>query len=135
MLPVRRQGTRYDGGAWNGTVSAIQQVVGATGYNLQILLASLNRTGAWDQGDFNYDGVANSADLQALLFTLNTSLGSQATPMAIAATAAVTTPPKAGSSGTSDPSPNLVPAIHPTGTAGRVVPHLHEGKVSARKRR
>jgi hypothetical protein len=60
---------------------------------LQFLLANLNRPRSWDQGDFNYDGVVNSADLQALLFTLNTSLGTQATPMAIAATAAVATPP------------------------------------------
>ncbi|HSZ56232.1 MAG TPA: dockerin type I repeat-containing protein, partial [Tepidisphaeraceae bacterium] len=45
--------------------------------DLQILLAFLNRSGAWDQGDFNYDGQVNSADLQSLLFTLNTSLGNQ----------------------------------------------------------
>jgi hypothetical protein len=66
--------------------------------DLQILLANLNRPGSWDQGDFNYDGVVNSADLQALLFTLNTSLGNQTTPMAIAATPAVTAPPSADSS-------------------------------------
>ncbi|HSZ54499.1 MAG TPA: NF038122 family metalloprotease, partial [Tepidisphaeraceae bacterium] len=48
--------------------------------DLQILLAFLNRTGAWDQGDFNYDGQVNSADLQTLLFNLNTSLGSQTAP-------------------------------------------------------
>jgi uncharacterized repeat protein (TIGR03803 family) len=103
--------------------------------DLQILLFSLNRPGAWDQGDFNYDGQVNSADLQNLLFTLNTSLGSQATPMAIDATAAVTTPPSAGSPGSSDPSPRLVPAIHPTGTTGPVVHPPHAAKLTARKRR
>jgi hypothetical protein len=103
--------------------------------DLQILLAFLNRPGAWNQGDFNYDGQVNSADLQALLFTLNTSLGSQATPMAIAATAAVTRPLTTDSSGSSDPSPHLVPAIHPTGTTGPAVHHPHSSKVSVRKRR
>ena len=53
--------------------------------DLQILLASLNRTGVWDEGDFNYDGQVNSADLQALLFTLNTNLGNQASPASAAA--------------------------------------------------
>jgi hypothetical protein len=103
--------------------------------DLQVLLAFLNRTGAWDQGDFNYDGQVNSADLQNLLFTLNTSLGSQATPMAIAATATITTPSRADSSGSSDPSPHLVPAIHPTGTTGPVAHHPHAAKLTARKRR
>ncbi|HSZ59474.1 MAG TPA: dockerin type I domain-containing protein, partial [Tepidisphaeraceae bacterium] len=45
--------------------------------DLQRLLFALNTSGAWDEGDFNYDGIVNSADLQALLFTLNTSLGDQ----------------------------------------------------------
>ena len=103
--------------------------------DLQILLFGLNHPGAWDQGDFNYDGQVNSADLQALLFTLNTSLGSQATPMAVAAAAAVTTPPSAGGSGSSDPSPHLVPAIHTAGPAGPVVHHPNPSTVSARKRR
>ncbi|HSZ59012.1 MAG TPA: dockerin type I repeat-containing protein [Tepidisphaeraceae bacterium] len=62
--------------------------------DLQILLAFLNRTGAWDQGDFNYDGQVNSADLQDELFTLNTSLGNQA----IAATNAAAAPTAAGNS-------------------------------------
>jgi hypothetical protein len=64
-------------------------------------------------GDANPDGQVNSAALQALLFTLNTNLGNQATPMAIAATA----------------------TVQPTGTTGPVVHHPHAGKVSARKRR
>jgi hypothetical protein len=101
--------------------------------DLQILLFSLNRPGSWDQGDFNYDAQVNSADLQNLLFTLNTSLGSQATPLAIAATPAVTTPPSADSS-SNDPSPHLVPAFHPTGTAGPAVHHPHAAKVGVRKR-
>ena len=103
--------------------------------DLQILLFGLNHPGAWDQGDFNYDGQVNSADLQTLLFTLNTSLGSQATPLAVAAAAAVTTPPSAGGSGSSDPSPHLVPAIHTAGPAGPVVHHPNPSTVSARKRR
>jgi hypothetical protein len=102
--------------------------------DLQILLAFLNRTGSWDQGDFNYDGQVNSADLQALLFTLNTSLGNQATPMAIAARPTATNSP--GAAGTvSDPSPRLVPAIHPTGSTGSALHHPHPSKVSARKRK
>ncbi|HSZ58458.1 MAG TPA: fibronectin type III domain-containing protein [Tepidisphaeraceae bacterium] len=48
--------------------------------DLQILLFGLNRTGAWDEGDFNYDGFVNSADLQVLLATLNTNLGAQSAP-------------------------------------------------------
>ena len=48
--------------------------------DLQILLAFLNRTGSWDQADFNYDGQVNSADLQDELFTLNTNLGNQGHP-------------------------------------------------------
>jgi hypothetical protein len=55
--------------------------------DLQILLAFLNRTGAWDQADFNYDGQVNSADLQAVLFTLNTGLGNQIAAATIAAAA------------------------------------------------
>ena len=41
--------------------------------DLQALLFSLNRPGAWDQGDFTYDGHVNSADLQVLLFNLSHS--------------------------------------------------------------
>jgi hypothetical protein len=70
---------------------------------------------------------------QSLLFTLNTSLGSQATPLAVAAAAAATTTASKPSSG-SDPSPRLVPAIQPRGTTGRVVHHRHSSTVSARKR-
>jgi uncharacterized repeat protein (TIGR03803 family) len=102
--------------------------------DLQIMLLNLNRPGAWDQGDFNYDGQVNSADLQALLFTLNTSLGSQATPMAVAATPAAETTSAASSSG--DPSPQLLPAIHATGSATTTPSHhVHPAKVAARKRR
>jgi hypothetical protein len=55
--------------------------------DLQRLLFAFNTPGSWDQGDFNYDGAVNAVDLQSLLFNFNTSLGNQATPMAIAATA------------------------------------------------
>ena len=79
--------------------------------DLQILLARLNRPGSWDEGDFNYDGQVNSADLQALLATLNTNLGSQAEPMAMDATPAVTTAGSATGS-KSNPSPNRVPALN-----------------------
>ncbi|HSZ54099.1 MAG TPA: IPT/TIG domain-containing protein [Tepidisphaeraceae bacterium] len=102
--------------------------------DLQLLLASLNRAGAWDNGDFNYDGQVNSADLQALLFTLNTALGSQTPPLAVSATATIAMPPSTSSSD-GDPSPRLVPAIHATGTAGPAVHHPHPSKLSARKRR
>jgi hypothetical protein len=64
--------------------------------DLQILLAGLNRAGAWDQGDFNYDGQVNSADLQDVLFTLNTNLGSEIA----AATYAAATPISATTSQT-----------------------------------
>ena len=36
--------------------------------------------GAWDTGDFNYDGSVNSADFTLLTRTYNTGLGSQALP-------------------------------------------------------
>jgi hypothetical protein len=62
--------------------------------DLQVVLAGLNRPGAWDQGDFNYDGIVNSADLQALLFALNTSLGNQTQ----AATSAAAVPTSATNS-------------------------------------
>jgi hypothetical protein len=91
--------------------------------DLQHLLASFNTPGAWDGGDFNYDGIVNSADLQALLATFNTQLGSQATPMAIAATPAATTTAKTTTS--SDPSSQLLPAIQPTGSTNPVVHHPH----------
>jgi hypothetical protein len=99
--------------------------------DLQILLAFLNRTGAWDQGDFNYDGQVNSADLQALLFTLNTSLGSQATPMAVAAAPAST----ATGNSTTNPDSHLMPAIQPTGSTTAAVHRPHIARPAARKRR
>ena len=102
--------------------------------DLQILLAFLNRTGAWDQGDFNYDGQVNSADLQNLLFTLNTSLGSQAMPMAVvAAPVAATTTSAPSAAG--DPSSQLMPAINATGSTTTPIHHPHPAKISARKRR
>ena len=100
--------------------------------DLQRLLASFNTSGAWDQADFNYDGVVNSADLQALLFAFNTQLGSQATPMAIAATpTASTTSSPPGSS--RDPS-HLMPVIGGTGSTTPPVNHRHPAKTAARKR-
>jgi hypothetical protein len=101
--------------------------------DLQRLLAFFNNGGGWDQGDFNYDGIVNSADLQALLFTFNTQLGSQATPMAIAAAPAAPAAPATNTS--SDPSPQLMPAIRATGSSDPVVHHLHPAKVVAKKRR
>ncbi|HSZ59174.1 MAG TPA: FG-GAP-like repeat-containing protein [Tepidisphaeraceae bacterium] len=102
--------------------------------DLQILLAFLNRPGAWDQGDFNYDAQVNSADLQALLFTLNTSLGSQATPLAVAAAAAGPAAASAPSSA-GDPSSQRMPAINTTGSTTTPIHHPHPAKISARKRR
>jgi len=102
--------------------------------DLQILLANLNRPGAWDQGDFNYDGQVNSADLQSLLFTLNTSLGSQATPMAVAATPAAVIPGNVSQS-QNDLSASLVPAIQPTGPTTTPVHHPHRSAPAGRKRR
>ncbi|HSZ55212.1 MAG TPA: hypothetical protein VK797_06095 [Tepidisphaeraceae bacterium] len=84
--------------------------------DLQILLAFLNRTGAWDQGDFNYDGQVNSADLQAELFTLNTSLGNQATPALVAASANLGATPQnqqTRASAALTPSVSTKPAPHP----------------------
>jgi hypothetical protein len=101
--------------------------------DLQRLLASFNTPGAWDQGDFNYDGVVNSADLQALLATFNTALGSQATPLSIAATPAATTTPATNTS--SDPSPQLLPAIQATGSTNPLVHHPLAPKAAVRKRR
>jgi hypothetical protein len=101
--------------------------------DLQRLLACFNTASSWDQGDFNYDGQVNSTDLQALLFNFNTSLGKQATPLAIAATPAATTTPVTNRS--SEPSPQLVPAIQATGSTDPVVHHPHAAKVAAKKRR
>jgi hypothetical protein len=57
--------------------------------DLQELLFSFNSSGrSWDQADFNYDGTVNSTDLQNLLFTFNTSLG----PTTIAAAGSVPEP-------------------------------------------
>jgi hypothetical protein len=104
--------------------------------DLQILLAAFNNAGAWDRGDFNYDGMVNSADLQALLATFNMQLGSQATPLAIAAapaatTATTTSAPNSGR----DTSPALMPAINTAGSATPTLLHLHPAKAAARKRR
>jgi parallel beta-helix repeat protein len=81
--------------------------------DLQILLASLNRTGAWDQGDFNYDGQVNSADFQTLLFTLNTSLGNQAagTTSAAAASASAGAVPERSKSVASTPASSPSAAV------------------------
>jgi len=76
--------------------------------DLQILLAFLNRTGAWDQGDFNYDGQVNSADLQDLLFTLNTNLGNQAAAATLAQPAAA---PYSGLAATRSGHRTLMPAV------------------------
>ncbi|HSZ56316.1 MAG TPA: fibronectin type III domain-containing protein [Tepidisphaeraceae bacterium] len=87
--------------------------------DLQILLAFLNRTGAWDQGDFNYDGQVNSADLQNLLFTLNTALGNQSTPLAIAAASAApsTAPSTSVSSKSASTPPTQNPLTSPSASA------------------
>jgi hypothetical protein len=61
--------------------------------------------------------------------TANTQLGSQATPMAIAATPAATAPPTTNTS--SDSSPQLMPAIQATTDAE--VHHPHPVKVAAKK--
>ena len=82
--------------------------------DLQILLFHLNTPGVWDEGDFNYDGQVNSADLQHLLFSLNTSLGSQAAPTGPQASSSTGT----GSKG-SKSAFNLTTYV---ATAGPVVP-------------
>jgi hypothetical protein len=99
--------------------------------DLQILLFGLNRAGSWDQGDFNYDGQVNSADLQTLLATLNTRLGSQAGPMAVAAPPA--TMANSATQSTNDASTNHVPAINTTGST-TAVDHRHTVKPAAKKR-
>ena len=98
--------------------------------DLQILLAFLNRTGAWDQGDFNYDGQVNSADLQAVLFTLNTNLGSEATPLAVAASASAKAP--AAAAGSVDDK--LVPTIRLTGSGRATVLRSHLWKLPRKRR-
>ena len=103
----------------NGDANLDHQVNSA---DLQILLFNLNRPGAWDQGDFNYDAQVNSADLQELLFALNTSLGSQASPIAIAAVSAA--PQKSLSSAGSN-TPVQTPSAPPSTPRALATPQLH----------
>jgi hypothetical protein len=102
--------------------------------DLQRLLFAFNTPGAWDQGDFNYDGAVNTVDLQGLLFNFNTSVGNQATPLAIAATPAAAAASNAPSS-TGGGSPALLPTIHATGSTRFALGHPHTFKLAARKRR
>ena len=48
--------------------------------------------GAWDTGDFNYDGSVNMPDFTLMSRTYNTSLGSQAQPATTAATSTTAAP-------------------------------------------
>jgi hypothetical protein len=65
--------------------------------------------GAWDTGDFNYDGSVNSADFTLIARTYNTSLGSQAVAAVSAAAAA---------------SPVQSPAPPATTATGKVMPSV-----------
>jgi hypothetical protein len=100
--------------------------------DLQRLLLNFNSPGSWSEGDFNYDGVVNTTDLQTLLFNFNTTLVSQATAMAIAATPAAATTAANHSRNTAASSP--VPAIQATGST-RPAASVHPTKLAARKRR
>jgi hypothetical protein len=75
-----------------------------------------------------------SADLQALFATFNTQLGSQATPLAIAATATTST-----ATGTPSPGPvgshGLLSGIHSTGPTIPPVNQSHATRLASRKRR
>jgi hypothetical protein len=97
------------------------------GADLQILLANLNRPGAWDQGDFNYDGNVNSADLQTILFNFNTSLGNQTAAATFAASGAAATGPVATSS-LSGPASRSVPSIQTKGSTDLRLYHPRPAK-------
>ncbi|HSZ57663.1 MAG TPA: dockerin type I repeat-containing protein, partial [Tepidisphaeraceae bacterium] len=106
--------------------------------DLQILLASLNRTGAWDQSDFNYDGQVNSADLQDLLFTLNTNLGSQAAPATALTTATpATTAAVLKPSASSQPRPSDKPLLtsKPSAPTAAAIPPSHHHTTARRTKR